>query len=209
MARQPDKPGEHRIREQPDGRWRVSGRKLSGERVKWQHFDTRQEAETYVARNFQQQVLDEWGLPATPGAMKMDEGTAAKFNATIGVPVTPAVNPTATPVAVESEEQKRRKKTAMGLADFAGTAYATGIVYVSRRFVEDRLDKKPVNPDPKQVNQLADVTKETIQEWFGDREIKPWQMMILLSLGIPIVMAIQSPKKPKAAEDPQKLKSVP
>lgn len=84
--------------------------------------------------------------------------------------------------------------------------YAAGTVALSRRMVVS-AGKEPVNPNPKQVNDLADCTKETLIEWFGDREIKPWQMMFLLTIGIPAAMWLQSPKvKP---EDKRNLKSVP
>lgn len=209
MARKPDKPGEHRKRHQSDGWWRVSGMKLDGTRVKVQRFATEAEADAYISRSFKATQYDDWGMPVTPlptpDSMRMSPEQTASVNANLGVPPMPAP-PTAT-----EEEQKRKKKMAMGLADLAGTAWATGTMVVSRRLT-DSAGKVPVNPDPKQVQGLADATKETIQGWFGDREIKPWQMMILLTLGIPVVMLIQSPpKKPEQleAEKASKLKSVP
>jgi len=194
----------HRKRRQSDGGWRVSGRKPDGTRVKWQKFATEAEADTYIAMNFAQAVLDEWGLPANPAGMKIDEATATKLNAGIGIqPSTPT---TAKP---DDEEIKRKRKMAMGLADFAGTAWATGTVYASRRIC-DNADKKPLNPDPKQVQNLAESVKDTIQGWFGDKEIKPWQMALMLTFGIPIVMLIQSPPKEKGAQaETRPLKSVP
>jgi hypothetical protein len=75
----------------------------------------------------------------------------------------------------------------------------------------ERFDKEPLKPDPKQVNDLRDSIKDTLTDWFGDREIQPWQMMILLGIGLPLTMLIQA-KKVAPKEEPKKegaLKSVP
>lgn len=111
------------------------------------------------------------------------------------------------PTVEEDKEKKlRRAKHAKSLMEMAGMGWAAGTVALSRRVVTN-AGKEPVNPNPKQVNDLADCTKETFVEWFGDREIAPWQMMFLLTLGIPMAMWLQSPKSKEKPE--AKLKSVP
>jgi hypothetical protein len=119
-----------------------------------------------------------------------------------------ATTPTGTAPTPKDVEEKRvkRAKQAKSLMELAGISFAAGDVWLARK-VCDRAGKEPLNPNARQVNDLAEVTKETLAEWFGDREVKPWQMMFLLAIGIPISMLIQSPKK--VAQPDAKLKSVP
>jgi hypothetical protein len=95
----------------------------------------------------------------------------------------------------------------MDLAAIGGSA---GVVMIGRK-VTERINKEPVKPDPEQVKDLRTNMREALTEWFGDSEIEPWKMAILLSLGIVASMMIQSPRK-KVIEEPKKspdLKSVP
>lgn len=197
--RSKDKPGEYRIREQPDGSgWRVSGMKLDGQRVR-QKFGNKSEAEMYATLNFTKPELDDWGLPMTkPAELRMPETVVASVNASMGV--TPQTVP-------KVEEKPKDREEAMMLSELLGTGWAAGTVLLGKKVV-DNVGKDPdsVNPDSKQVNKLAKTTTKTIQGWFGDREIKPWIMMVLLTFGIIITMLIQA--KPKK-EKPNHLQSVP
>lgn len=196
-----DKPGDYRIREQADGQWRVSGMKLDGTRVKHQRFANRSEAEMYVALNFPTETkLDEWGLPISqPSDLRMNPETIQKVNAAAGI------NPT--PKGPSEEDKKKQAKDAMALSELIGTGWAAGTVWTGRKLSE-RIGNEPVNPSPKSVDKLADSAAKTIQSWFGDREIKPWQMTFLLTAGILIVMLVQSKPKAKPETKPD-LKSVP
>lgn len=196
-----DKPGDYRVREQPDGQWRVSGMKLDGTRVKHQRFTNKSEAEMYVALNFPTETkLDEWGLPISqPSDMRMNPETIQKVNAAAGI------NPALT--GPTEAEKKKAKGDAMALSELIGTGWAAGTVWTGRKLSE-RIGNEPVNPSPKTVDKLADSAAKTIQSWFGEREIKPWQLTCLLTFGILIIMLVQSKPK-KAAETKPDLKSVP
>jgi len=158
--------------------------------------------------------LDDWGV-----LIRVTPETIASVASAVGVPVaTGPVVATTLPTTVakvettkEADEKRiKRAKHAKSMAEMGGIAYAAGDVWLARR-ITSAAGKEPVKPNPTQVNDLADVTKDMITEWFGDRDIKPWQMMLLLSFGIPIAMLLQSPKaKPKADETKQDspLKSV-
>jgi hypothetical protein len=198
--RSPDVPGEYRIRES-NGTWRVSGIKRDGSRVKAQRFASKGEADTYVALNFETVPLDEWGLPASPQSMGMPLETAARVSANLGIP-----QPVTSTASTEDEKTKKeRLKRSQGLMELLGMGWAAGTVMLGKKVAEN-AGKEPVNPSPKQVNDLADSAKDTLQTWFGERDIKPWQMTILLTLGIPIAIMIQS--KPKDIKKPA-LSSVP
>jgi len=221
MPRLPDKPGTYRVRDK-DGRYFLSGVRKNGQRIKIQT-DTRAEAET-VGRNLfgdsgsvaegigtipQQApqsaaVIDDWGIPIRVSP-ELAASVAQSFNL-------PSSTATSTPQVIadvkeEAEKKARRAKQAKSLMELAGVGYAAGVCMVSTKAVS-RVSEAPAKPNPKQVNDLADCTKETFTEWFGDREIKPWQMMFLLTLGIPIAMWLQSPKN-KVKQPEPKLKSVP
>ncbi len=236
-GRQPDPPGKYRIKRQPNGAWLLSGVSQSGRRIRIPGltFDDAEKTAGEIFGHVPGQTvannppgviapitgpplstsskggeLDDFGLP-----MGVSVNTAASVNSAFGV--TPAfqstlagANATAKPSVVvdtgESEKKVKRAKQAKSLMELAGVSWAAGSVWAGKRMTE-ASGKDAVNPNPKQVNDLADCTKETFVEWFGDRDIKPWQMMVLLTLGIPLSIFIQSPKK---KQKPQaELKSVP
>ena len=201
MARVADNPGDYRVRQQSDGTFRVSGVKLTGQRVK-QKFGSKDEADTYAALNFKSDVkLDDWGLPL-PGDMKMPADMASKVNATMGIP-TPIVTPK-TPE--QSKLAESTKKRTVGLMGMVGMGWAMGDVYVARRMTEN-LGKDPVNPDPDTVKELGKAVTDTLIDWFGEKEVKPWMQALLLTIALPVSMMIQSPKKKEVK--PDHLKSVP
>ena len=222
MARTADKPGTYRVYER-NGGFVLSGVRTNGERAKLRDLPSRAEAERLAKDLFglsntvasgigpipsmpqSPTPVDDWGLP-----IRVSAETVASVQQSFGLggtntpPVT-GPNPVS---AKETEEKKiRRAKQAKSLMELAGISFAAGDVWLARR-VTTNLGREPVNPNPKQVNDLADATKETLVDWFGDREVKPWQMMFLLAIGIPISMLIQSPKA-KQIEPESKLKSVP
>ncbi len=226
MARTADKPGTWRVK-QRGGYYVLSGVDQSGNRVKLTK-SSRLEAESLGATIFGNGTvtplvtppvsashigpipvaplqLDDFGLPIT---LRVSPETVASVQQSFGIGGVAQPSSVKTEIPAKELEEKRvkRAKQAKSLMELAGISFAAGDVWLARR-VCDRAGKEPVNPNPRQVNDLAEVTKETLAEWFGDREVKPWQMMFLLAIGIPISMLIQSPKKAKDSE--AKLKSVP
>jgi hypothetical protein len=209
MPRQPDAPGTYRVRQRGDG-WRVSGVDKLGERLR-KEFPDEVSARSFAATTFegrapQSVTVDEWGLPVD--GLKMAADVAQSINASIGI--APPPSPGTPPPKVETAEEARKKKEqAMMISEMLGIGWASGTVMMGRKITEN-AGKEPVAPNPKQVNNLADSATETIKGWFGDREIKPWQLTILLSLAIPMTMLIQSRPARKGADQPEpKLKSVP
>jgi hypothetical protein len=223
MARTPDKPGTYRIR-QKGFDYVLSGVTASGKRVKipvTSQFEGEQLASTLfpqsavssndpalpkVAPTFA--GVDEWGLPIVTAESAQTVASA------MGIPPTPTTAETDKKVAEAAAKQVERKKYAKSLMELAGHGYAVGVVMGSQRFVTS-TGRVPVKPSPKQVTDLAEVTRDTLSEWFGDHEVKPWIMMVLLTVGIPLSMWIQSPKaKAKQietspeSENPSGLRSV-
>lgn len=211
MARSPDRPGTYRILDRQGGRALLSGVRPDGSRVKVS-VGNRSEAESMARSLFPDapslpvketkpegvdwSQTDEWGVPLKVTA----DVTAA--NAKLGLtPVTignaAQVQQTPTPAASKEVAEKRaaRAKQAKSLMEMVGMGAAMGDVMLGRKLCE-KAGKEPVKPNPTQVNDLADATRDTLTEWFGDREIKPWQMMILLGLALPVSMLIQAKPKP-------------
>ena len=214
MARVPDKPGTFRVLNRTSGGVLLSGVRASGERVKMR-FPTRGEADSFAASSglFSAKPdtpkadwtqTDDWGFP-----VRVSEGAAAAVGVKLGLPkfdvqydnkptngiaVTPKVD------AAEKEESRaKRASKAKSLAEMIGMAGAMGDVMLATRITE-AAGKVPVKVISTQVKDLADSLKETIVEWFGDRDIAPWQMTILLALGIPLTMLLQSKKVEKPEE---------
>ena len=211
MPRLPDKPGTYRV-SQRNGQWLLSGLRDDGQRIKLR-FATDGEAHEMAGKLWAKPdidvptttvELDDWGFPKTLSADNLNA-----VNAAVGVSVQPQSAPQGAKPELTAAEKAERKKRARSLSEFIGVGYAAGIVFTSRRITEN-AGKVPVNPSPKQVNDLADSTRDTLQEWFGDREIKPWHMMILLTFAIPASMMLQSRKvdQPTDATRPD-LKAVP
>lgn len=175
----------------------LSGVRANGERLKVKGL-SRDDAEAMASRLFPlaqsldpkpdtAQALDDFGLPP----LFVSPAVVAS-----AAPPTPVAQPLAASGDIVKVAQDKAKKArqAQSLMELIGMGWAAGTVWGGRRLTE-RAGKEPVKPNPKQVNDLADSTKDTLTEWFGDRDIKPWQMTILLTLAIPASMLIQSPKK--------------
>jgi hypothetical protein len=212
MARQADQPGSYRVRQTPLG-WRVQGLMRNGEKVK-RTFLTEIEAQSWAGTTFDGKspiaiTRNEWGVPIE--ALKMSPESVSSLNAAFGIPTIgaiPSPPPTTTAPVIQSlEEKKKKTEHAQSLMELFGIGWAAGTVMVGRKITEN-IGNEVVNPDPKQVRDLRDSFKDTVTTWFGDKEIKPWQMTVLLSIGIPLTMVIQSKKK-KPEENKANLKSVP
>jgi hypothetical protein len=150
--------------------------------------------------------LDEWGFP-----VRITPEVAASINASFGVKPGPTTGVPTTPPVVDKDEQEkkdRRAKHAKSLMELAGVGWSAGTVMVSKKWVT-ASGREPVKVNQRQVNDLADCTRDTLIEWFGDRDIKPWHMMLILTLGIPMSMYLQSPKVKEDKKEPEKLRSVP
>jgi hypothetical protein len=202
VARTPDKPGTYRIRTTADGGWRLSGVKLDGTRVR-ERVTSEWEAQSKADSIFGKKEVDDWGIPVI-GSMRAAPETMGSLNASLGI------NPTGPATSHKTAEEKaKQSKFAQSMCEMLGMGWATADVALARKITEN-VGKIPANPNPKQVTDLADSAKETFQGWFGDREIKPWQMMILLSISIPMSMLLQSKPKPKEEQTKEpNLKSVP
>jgi hypothetical protein len=224
--RKPVKPGSFRILDK-GGTWTLTGRKHNGDKVRIPLL-SREEASSIADKLFprigvipntplvaptdyraqlDKEEADFWGPPEVATERN------ANLNASIGLgaPIVSAPPPTTT--AEEVEKKAKRAKNAKSLMELTGVGWAAGSVWVGRAACE-RFEKDAPNPNPRQVNDLADVTKETLSEWFGDRDIKPWMMMFLLTLGIPVSMLLQArPRKPtkevSGEQKPESLRSLP
>jgi hypothetical protein len=231
MARKPDAPGTYRIKRQSNGGWLLSGITTTGRRLKLPGL-TYADAERTAVEVFgarpdssalsQSQTApiigpitptptktDDWGLP-----IGVSVDTAAQVNSALGIPNAPQATKVGTQPALSAPDnaemvatKAKRAKQAKSIMELAGISFAAGSVWVGRR-ITAAAEKDCVNPNPTQVKDLAEVSKETFTEWFGDYDIKPWQMMFLLAAGIPLSMFIQSPKKKKVMPQPD-LKAVP
>ena len=219
--RRPDKPGTFRVTPK-GGRYLVSGVRSDGQRVKV-YAASRDEGESLGKGLFggssesigpipsptpsAAPQLDEWGFP-----VRITPEVAASINASFGVKPGPTTGVPTTPPVVDKDEQEkkeRRAKHAKSLMELAGVGWSAGTVMVSKKWVA-ASGREPVKVNPRQVNDLADSTRDTLIEWFGDRDIKPWHMMLILTLGIPMSMYLQSPKvKEENKKEPEKLRSVP
>lgn len=224
--RKPDKPGTYRVVPSRKGGFMLSGVRLNGSRVKIRDASqVRLErmgrdifgsgggtpiispiAPTSAKTSTADTTVDDWGLPIRVNAANVDS-----LNASLGVkPVEPAPGQTPQESIEEEEKRLKRAKSAKSIMELAGVVWASGSVWAGRRVCE-KTGRVPVTPSQEQVRDLRDVTKDTFSEWFGDHEVAPWQMMILLSFGIPISMFLQSPKRKLTEEEKLKssLKSVP
>ncbi len=206
-----DKPGTYRIR-QKGSEYLLSGVTQSGRRVK-QTFDSEADARLAVpvffpSRSATAPVLpspgpslpsvDDWGIPLiqadTASAVADAMGFRSPPTATLppGPPLAGDL-PHELPDPEEERKAKANRERAKTLCEFLGVAWAGGDVWLARKMTRS-LGKDPVNPSQKQVNKLADAGQEALASLFGDREIGPWTMAMLLSISLPVAMILQSPK---------------
>lgn len=225
MARSALKAGEYRVTPK-GGQFLVSGVRPGGQRVKL-YANSQQEADSLVGTLFPKRSVtvtapdwsetDDWGIPLrVTESVVADIGTKLGINnlpgpigtnGTNGLPHIPRIegaNPAlAAPVKVDPVEVIKKAKLAgqaHSLAETIGLGMGWAVVNGGKKICE-RVDKIPPRANPDQVNALVDNTSATFKDMFGDREVKPWQMMILLGLSIPLSMLMQAKDK----EQPPKL----
>lgn len=229
MARTADKAGSWRIIPKA-GRFLLTGVDASGERIKIR-VGSRDEGERKAALLFpstshdyprdnpplpQSNAFNDWGYPS-----KATEDTVGGINQSMGVNPTIPIAPT--PLSKEEkaaqdkvENHKLVNNTrAKSLCELAGVAWVGATVWSGGKLC-DMLDCERVKPNTMMGAELKKTTYETLVETFGDMEVKPWIMWILLSLGIPIAMVVQARKltpeqiaERDKAKSPAKLQSVP
>lgn len=228
-----DKPGTFRIVPK-DGAFRISGTSLEGEKVRFTRA-SREEAEQLARAMFTPGIpmgvksdplpapeVDDWGLPL---GLRVSPSTLASFAPTV-TPYTPQANTTGapgTPItsgvkvlpgAPITADQAKKKKRAESLAGMMGTGATMGIVYGSRKWIESG-DAVPPKPDTTHTKDLAESIKDGITSTFGDREVGPWTMALLLAITIPVSMKLQARKlTPEEIEERDKkrktaLRSIP
>lgn len=233
-GRQPDKPGTYKVRPAKDGGFKLSGVKPDGSRVRMHGFASAKQAEDLASTLFPKTAAvvqavtdwantDDWGLPLrvsddTIGsvAQSLNLPDPTKPQPIPSIPIIPdAVVPPKSPEEQKEEREKKERNTknAKSLMDLVGLGVAVGDVMIGRKLCEAVGKDEIAKPDPKHVNDLRENTREALKELFGDSEIEPWKMAILLALGIPLAMLIQSKSKPKPKEEENgkagNLKSVP
>ena len=229
--RLPDKPGTYRVVPR-NGKWMLSGVRWNGSRVKVRDL-SRVEAEKMgrdifgggtpaptsvipgVTHKFALgkdgdplplgaiPVIDDWGLP-----IRIKDENVAGLNAAFGIAPPPVVPQQ--PSAEEEAKRERRLSNAKSLMELGGVTWAMGSVWAGRKLCE-RTGREAPMPSKTQVKDLQEVTQETLIDFFGnDVGLKPWQLMILLSLGIPFSMFLQARKLPPSEDKKaDHLKSVP
>lgn len=154
--------------------------------------------------------LDDWGLP------RVSPATVASVAAAVGAkPAQEQEQAKDTPVVDEVERkrkaqeleevQKKRRKYAATFSELLGSGLAMGVGMAARK-TRDPEKFEIARPNPKHLSDLADCSAEGIKESFGDREIGPWTMTFMLSIGIILSVWFQS--TPKKKNEP-KLASVP
>lgn len=230
MARSKDKAGTWRISPK-GGRFLLSGVTTDGERVKV-FVGSRAAGETMAKSLFPGTVdysennrpalessssLDDWGYP-----VKLNESTVNPLNASLGVPPAPPPQAAPTPQAVATAKEASEKHKvnnnarAKSLMELIAVGWTTAVVWSGEK-ITDAADCERVKPNPKMGKELTQNTQETLVELLGDMEVKPWIMMVLLSLAIPTLMLIQARKltpeeiaaKKKPPEVKPNLQSVP
>lgn len=142
--------------------------------------------------------LDDFGLPLGFKLPQVSADTVASM----------APPQSITTGNIVPKKESERNTNAKTLAELIGIGAAGGTALMSTKFLEARYEDVP-KPSKKHLNDLADNVKKGLTDMFGDREVGPWTMALLLILGIPISMWMQSsnPKKRETVPEPN-LKSV-
>ncbi len=218
MPRAADQPGTFRVSDKAgaDGKFRLSGVREDGSRLKMrvssltEGYTLGQQLFAGIRHDPKPVVLptvgtaaaptlDDFGLPVD---WKMPEASAETIETTAPKlpPPTPGAVPTPTAPPPDAAE---KRKNAESLAQIFGMGYTAIVVRKSTAFLEDRYETVP-KTDPKTARSLADNFKKGITDTFGDREVGPWTMVILLTIGIPLTMWIQAsgPKKMEEKKPP-------
>lgn len=214
-------PGEFRVSDRagPDGKFRLRGRRSDGASLSMKVASLTEghtlgqtlfKGAQHVARPLTVTLpgaappeLDDFGLPI---GLKLPQVSADTISATAPPNVTTtAAGPTA-------KKQSERNTNAKTLTELIGLGAAAGTAISATKFLEARYEVVP-KPSKKHLSELADNVQKGLSDMFGDREVGPWTMALLLILGIPIAMWLQSsePKKKTEATTAEKanLASVP
>jgi hypothetical protein len=145
--------------------------------------------------------LDDFGLPVGLKLPQVSTDTIANM----------APAPQTTTGNIVPKKDSERNTNAKSLAELIGVGAAAGVAIASTKFLEARYEVVP-KPSKKHLNDLADNVRKGFADLFGDREVGPWTMVLLLTLGIPIAMWLQSSEPKKKTEgqpDKPNLSSVP
>lgn len=224
MSRPADIPGKFRVKSRSDGDWLLSGITLAGKRIRQRHgseIEALRAGATLFRREEPGAVppavatpttqpsappttspLDDWGLP------RVDELRAANVNKIFGLPG-PGAQPAAPPVDEVAKARKAAEEKAAAevanklkaknveryreLCDLLGIGYVMG-VRVGSEWLTRRVGKEPVKTSKGHVTKLQEYTRDTLVDLIGERQLKPWQMMVLLTVAMPVSMMIQSPR---------------
>ncbi len=203
-------PGEFRVTDRagPDGKYRLRGRRLDGKTLSIK-VGSLTEGHTLGQSLFKGVQHTARPLTVTlPGAVP-DDIPLDDFGLPVGLKL-PQVSPetvasTAPPGAAASTPTTLKKETerntnAKTLSELIGLGAAAGVAISATKFLEARYEVVP-KPSKKHLSDLADNVKKGLTDMFGDREVGPWTMALLLILGIPIAMWLQS-SEPKKKPEP-------
>lgn len=228
--RTPDKPGQFRITPLATGEFRLSGVRSDGRRIK-APFGSRAAAEAAAEMFFPKPViaappvttpaaptLDDFGLPIKP---LFEDNTLRSVAQTLGYNLPPPPSEQKPPEDAKTTESKKveadtkaakekkvkeDRERAKGLCEMGGIGWAMFTSWGSKKLARS-VDKEPLNPSPGHVKMLAKNAELTFIDLIGEREVKPWQMMLLLTFAMPISMLLQSPSKKKTEEKSSERKS--
>ncbi len=214
-------PGEFRVTDRagPDGKFRLRGRRPDGKTISLK-VGSLTEGHTLgqsLFKGVQHTPRLTVTLPGLTPEIELDD-----FGLPVGLKL-PQVSPetvastappnAGTPAATVLKRESERNTNAKTLAELIGLGTAGGVAISATKFLESHYEVVP-KPSKKHLNDLVDNVKKGFTDMFGDREVGPWTMALLLILGIPISMWLQSsgPKKkleqPTATKEPT-LSSVP
>ena len=226
MARPADTPGKWRVRRRNDGDWLLSGLTSAGKRIRQRH-GTEIDALRAGAQLFPREgsgasqppaaapggttpspapptttPFDDWDFP------RVAQGGGAAVNNILGIkpPTTPppgAEQPKGAPpkdevkAARDAKVKKENVERYKELCDLLGIGWVMGTRYLSE-WATRSVGKEPCAVSKGHALKLREAARDTFVDLFGEVELKPWQLMILYTLAMPISMMLQS----KAATPP-------
>jgi|KBSSwiStaDraftv2_1062776.scaffolds.fasta_scaffold05292_16 hypothetical protein len=229
MARPADTPGKWRVRRRVDGDWLLSGLTDAGKRVRQRH-GSEMDALRAGARLFPREGSE--SLPPTapnaPGAPtpapappttptpfddwdfpRVAQGGGDSVNKIFGIhqQTTPPQQPPGAPpkdevkAARDSKVKKENLERYKELCDLLGIGWVMGTRFLSE-WATRQVGKEPCKISPGHANKLREAARDTFVELFGERQLKPWQLMILYTLAMPVSMMLQSRAAEKPAQSP-------
>lgn len=149
--------------------------------------------------------VDDFGVPADFALPQVSPETVAAGAPGAAPPVPPPPTPEQLAArAVDDARQAERKRQAKTVAEMIGLGVTAGEIFVVRKALEARYEDVP-KANPKQMNEMANAIRDGIAESFGNREVGPWTMALMLAIGIPVGMWLQSSKPRPKIEEPTKV----